>query len=475
MILTLTAKQRFLCLSSLDCFFCNRYNDFLLKIFSELIMFEGLTERLAQVFKELRRRGKLSSADVDIALREVRIALLEADVNYQVVKVFINKIRERAVGTEVSHALNPAQQVIKIVYEELVSILGEPVQFSLKGEKPRMVLLVGLQGSGKTTAAAKLARFLQKQGERVVLAAADPFRPAADLQLFQLAEKINIPVISLKNAKSNQIVNKAIDFATKGNYSVLVIDTAGRSQIDQTLMNELHEIVEDISPNEVLLVVDALTGQEAVKIAQGFNQAVPLTGLFFTKMDGDARGGAAISIRQVTGIPIKWISSGESIDTLEFYNPKRLADRVLGMGDVMGLIEKAEEAFNQQQAGLQVEKLKEGKFTLDDYAEQLHQINKMGSVRQLLEMLPSNLSIQPISSEEAETKLKKNLSIIQSMTMKERRNPDVLNANRRKRIAQGSGNQVQDVNRLINEFNNFQQVLKKFGKLDKRGLHNLVK
>ncbi len=438
-------------------------------------MFEGLSERLNQIFKELRRRGKLSSAEVDAVLREVRIALLEADVNYQVVKVFIDKIRARAVGSEVSDALNPAQQVVKIVYNELVAILGEPVQFSLKGEKPRIVLLIGLQGSGKTTTAAKLARFLQSQGERVLLVAADPFRPAADLQLIQLADRINTPVISLKNATSKEIMNKAVESAKKGNYSVLIVDTAGRYQLDQLLMDELRELIQVASPTEVLLVVDAMTGQEAVKIANGFNQAVPLSGLVITKMDGDARGGAAISIRQVTGIPIKWISTGESIETLEFYDPERLANRILGMGDVIGLIEQAEKSFDQQKVEQQAEKIKKGRFTLEDYGEQLQQLQKMGSISQLLEKLPGNLPTREISSDEARIKLKKTLAIIQSMTIKERRNLEILNANRRKRIAQGSGNQVQDVNRIIKEFHNVQLFLKKFGKLDKRGLQNLIK
>lgn len=438
-------------------------------------MFEGLADRLNQIFKEVRRKGKLSTEDVESALHDIRIALLEADVNYIVVKDFIEAVRNRAVGIQVSQALNPAQQVIKIVYEELISILGEPVQFELKGEKPRVLLFVGLQGSGKTTAASKLARFLQLQGERVMLVAADPYRPAADLQLIRLAEKINIPVFSSEATNAISIVRKAIEKARKNGTTVLVVDSAGRSQLDNKLMQELSTIANEIKVTETLLVVDGMTGQEAVKIAEGFKSALPISGLFISKMDGDARGGAAISIRKVTGIPIQWIGTGETIDAIEYFNPRRLADRILGMGDVLGLIEKAEANLDQKQTSEQLEKLKKGKFTLEDYAEQMQQVKKMGSVSQLLEMLPGTLSRQTISSEDAEKKLIKSLSIIQSMTLRERLNPDLLNANRRRRIATGSGNEVQDVNRLIKEFKSMQVLLKNFGKLDKKTIMSLLR
>ena len=438
-------------------------------------MFEGLADRLNQIFKEVRRKGKLSTEDVESALHDIRIALLEADVNYIVVKDFIEAVRNRAVGIQVSQALNPAQQVIKIVYEELISILGEPVQFALKGEKPRVLLFVGLQGSGKTTAASKLARFLQLQGERVMLVAADPYRPAADLQLIRLAEKINIPVFSSEATNAISIVRKAIEKARKNGTTVLVVDSAGRSQLDNKLMQELSTIANEIKVTETLLVVDGMTGQEAVKIAEGFKSALPISGLFISKMDGDARGGAAISIRKVTGIPIQWIGTGETIDAIEYFNPRRLADRILGMGDVLGLIEKAEANLDQKQTSEQLEKLKKGKFTLEDYAEQMQKVKKMGSVSQLLEMLPGTLSRQTISSEDAEKKLIKSLSIIQSMTLRERLNPDLLNANRRRRIATGSGNEVQDVNRLIKEFKSMQVLLKNFGKLDKKTIMSLLR
>ncbi len=438
-------------------------------------MFEGLTSRLDQIFKNLRRKAKLSNEDVEAVLREVRIALLEADVNYLVVKDFISSINQRAIGTEVSQALNPAQQIIKIVFDELIKVLGEPINLILKGEKPHTILLVGLQGSGKTTAAAKLARYLQAEGERVMLVAADPYRPAAVLQLTKLANQINIPVFSAENKKTPEVVQLALKSAKNSGISTLIIDTAGRSQLDKQLMEELKEISSNIDATEVILVVDAMTGQEAVKIAEGFQSVIPITGLFITKMDGDARGGAAISIRKVTGVPIKLIGTGEAIDAIEVYSPKRLADRILGMGDVVGLIEKAEQNFNEKETAAQAEKFKKGKINLEDYAEQLRQIKKMGSMASLLDMLPGNLSTKTISTEEADMKLNKTLAIIQSMTLEERRNPEILNANRRKRISRGSGSQVQDVNRTIKEFYNMQLLMKKFGKLDKKGLKGLLR
>jgi signal recognition particle subunit SRP54 len=438
-------------------------------------LFEGLTSHLDTIFNNLRRKAKLSTEDVESVLREVRIALLEADVNYLVVKDFISSITQRATGSLVSKALNPAQQVIKIVYDELITTLGEPINLVLKGKKPHTIILVGLQGSGKTTAAAKLARYLQAEGERVMLVAADLYRPAAVLQLTRLANQINIPVYSSENKKTIEIVQAALKSAKNSGVSALIIDTAGRSQLDQQLMDELKSVYSIIEATEVILVVDAMTGQEAVKIAEGFQSVIPITGLFITKMDGDARGGAAISIRKVTGIPIKLIGTGESIDAIELYSPKRLADRILGMGDMVGLIEKAENSFNEKQAADQTEKFRKGKLNLLDFAEQLQQIKKMGSMASLLDMLPGNLSSKTISTEEADNKLNKTLAIIQSMTDGERRNPEILNAHRRKRIAFGSGNQVQDVNRVIKEFYNMQLLMKKFGKLDKKGLTSLLR
>lgn len=438
-------------------------------------MFENLTERLNNVFTELRRRGKLSAADVDIAMREVRMALLEADVNYGVVKDFVARVRERSVGAEVSKALNPAQQVIKIVNEELISTLGTPERINLSGARPVVLMLVGLQGSGKTTAAGKLARQLRSQGERVMLVAADPYRPAAVKQLETLGEKLGVPVFSEAGVKPPDLAVRALDKAKMGGSTVLILDTAGRSQLDDELMQELTAIGSKVHPVEILLVVDSMIGQEAVNIAQGFREAIPLTGLILTKMDGDARGGAAISIRSVTGVPIKYIGTGEAMDALELYDPGRLASRILGMGDMLGLIEKAEAAFDQQQAQKDAERLLSGEFSLEDFASQLRQVRKMGPIAQVLEMLPGGMGqmARQIDPKDAERQLKMTEAIIGSMTVHERRHPDVLNASRRRRIASGSGTQVQDVNRLIKQYRDAQRLFKNIKKSGMRGLPRL--
>lgn len=439
-------------------------------------MFEALTQKLEGIFKELRRRGKLTPADVDAVMREVRMALLEADVHYSVVKDFVARVRERAVGHEVSRALNPAQQVIKIVHEELVATLGEPARLNLTGAKPRVVMLVGLQGSGKTTAAAKLAAQLRSQGERVMLVAADPYRPAAIKQLQTLGERVGVPVFYEPGLKPPQLVARAFEQGQKGGVTVLIVDTAGRSQLDQDLMDELRAIVQKVTPNETLLVVDAMIGQEALNIAEGFRQAVPLTGLILTKMDGDARGGAAISIRAVTGVPIKFLGTGESIDALEAYDPARLASRILGMGDIIGLIERAEAAFEEQEARKQAERMLAGQFTLEDFAQQLRQLRKMGPLHQILEMLPGGMGqmARAISPEEAERNLKITEAIINSMTKEERMHPEILNASRRRRIARGSGTEVQDVNRVLKQFREAQRLFKTLQKTGGRGLPRLL-
>ena len=438
-------------------------------------MFENLTERLNTVFTELRRRGKLSAADVDIAMREVRLALLEADVNYGVVKDFVARVRERAVGAEVSKALNPAQQVIKIVNEELIGTLGLPERLNLSGARPLVLMLVGLQGSGKTTAAGKLSRLLRSQGERVMLVAADPYRPAAVKQLETLGEKLGVPVYYEAGIKPPDLAGRAVDKAQKGGNTVLILDTAGRSQLDSDLMEELTAIAGKVHPVETLLVVDSMTGQEAVNIAKGFREAIPLTGLILTKMDGDARGGAAISIRTVTGVPIKFIGTGEALDALEVYDPGRLASRILGMGDVLGLIEKAEAAFDQEQAQKDAERLLAGEFSLEDFANQLRQVRKMGPIAQVLEMLPGGMGqlARQVDPKDAEDQLKMTEAIINSMTIRERRRPDVLNASRRRRIASGSGTEVQDVNRLIKQYREAQRMFKNIKKSGMRGLPRL--
>lgn len=403
------------------------------------------------------------------------MALLEADVHYSVVKEFISHVRERAIGHEVSRALNPAQQVIKIVHEELIRTLGEPARLNLVGPKPRIILLVGLQGAGKTTAAAKLANLLRKQGERVMLVAADPYRPAAILQLQQLGERVGVPVFSQDGIKPPELANRALDQAQKGGYSVMIIDSAGRSQLDDALMQELRAITQKVQPVEVLLVVDAMIGQEALHVAEGFRDAIQLTGLIFTKMDGDARGGAAISIRNVTGVPIKFLATGEGIEALEEFDPGRLASRILGMGDVIGLIEKAEAALDQEQSAEQAERMLSGNFTLEDFVNQLRQVRRMGPMHQILEMLPGSMGqvARSVDPRDAEKQLRQTEAIINSMTVEERRYPDILNASRRRRIARGSGSDVQDVNRLIKQFREVQKMMKTLQKSGGRGIPRL--
>ncbi len=438
-------------------------------------MFETLTGRLNQVFDGLRRRGKLSAPDVDAAMREVRLALLEADVHYSVVKDFIARVRARAVGTEVSKALNPGQQVIKIVNEELITTLGEPAPLNLFGEKPRVVMLVGLQGSGKTTAAGKLARFLRSRGERVYLVAGDPYRPAAAEQLQALGQQLDIPVFFDAEVKPPELVKRAFEKARYGGFTIVIVDTAGRSQLDEALMDELQAIVRNVPPTETLLVVDAMIGQEALHVAEGFREAIPLTGLIMTKMDGDSRGGAAISIRSVTGVPIKFIGTGEKLDALEAFQPERLASRILGMGDVIGLIEKAEAAFDAKQAQQQAERLAKGEFTLEDLAEMMRSSKKIGPMSQMVDMLPGDMgrAAHNISPEDMERQFGRAEAIIGSMTPWERRNPDILNASRRRRIAAGSGNEVQDVNRLVKQFREMQRLMKTLQKTGGRGLSRL--
>jgi signal recognition particle subunit SRP54 len=438
-------------------------------------MFESLTSRLNQVFDQLRRRGKLSEADVDAALREVRLALLEADVHFSVVKTFLARVRERAVGAEVSKALNPGQQVIKIVNDELIALLGEPAPLNLTGPRPRVILLAGLQGSGKTTAAGKLARLLRSKGERVMLVAGDPYRPAAVTQLQQLGERVDVTVEADPNLKPPDLAARALDKAQKGGFTVVIVDTAGRSQLDAELMTELQAIAAKVTPVDTLLVVDAMTGQEALNIAQGFRDAIPLTGLVMTKMDGDARGGAAISIRSVTGVPIKFLGVGEKLDALEAYDPSRMSSRILGMGDMLGLIEKAESAFDAGQAQKTAERMLKGQFTLEDFLDQMKQMKKMGSLSQVMDMLPGQLGKQAKQADPKaiEEGFKQSEAILHSMTLKERRDPDLLNASRRRRIAAGSGTDVQNVNRLIKQFREMQKMMKMIQKSGTRGLGKL--
>ncbi len=438
-------------------------------------MFETLSSRLGQIFDQLRRRGKLSEADVDSALREVRLALLEADVHFSVVKTFVGTIRGRAVGTEVSRALNPAQQVVKIVNEELISILGDAVPLNLSGPKPRVVMLVGLQGSGKTTVAAKLARLLRSKGERVMLVACDMYRPAAVEQLLQLGQRIDVPVAFDAKLRPLELAAEALKRAKDGGFGVVIVDTAGRSQLDEGMMAELRSLATATQPVESLLVLDSMTGQEAVNVAQGFRQDVPITGFVMTKMDGDARGGAGISVRFVTGLPIKFLSTGEKLDALETYDPSRLASRILGMGDILGLIQKAESAFDARTAQAQAEKLVQGRFTLEDWLEQMSQFKKMGPLSQIMDLLPGQLgqAARQADPDAIERGFKRTEAIIHSMTLRERRDPEILNASRRRRIAAGSGTSVQEINRLLKQFREAQKLVKTLGRGGGKGLTGL--
>ncbi|MBK8618038.1 MAG: signal recognition particle protein [Anaerolineales bacterium] len=441
-------------------------------------MFETLTGRLNTIFDGLRRRGKLSEADVDAAMREVRLALLEADVHFSVVKTFIARVRERAVGSEVSKALNPGQQVIKIVNDELIASLGEPVGLNLTGPKPRVIMMVGLQGAGKTTASGKLARLMKAKGERILLVAGDPYRPAAVKQLQQLGERLDVEVETDPTLTPPQLAKRALDKAEKGGFSLVIVDTAGRSQLDAGLMDELKAIAANVNPIDILLVVDSMIGQEALNIAQGFKEAINLTGLILTKMDGDSRGGAAISIRSVTGIPIKFIGTGEKLDALETYDPSRLSSRILGMGDMIGLIEKAEAAYGEQdmeKQAKQAQKMMKGQFSLEDWLDQMKQMKKMGPLSQIMEMLPGQMgqAARGIDPALVESSFKQSEAIIYSMTLKERRDPDILNASRRRRIAAGCGMDVQDVNRLIKQFREAQKMMKMFQKTGGKGMGKL--
>ena len=427
-------------------------------------MFETLSDRLQGVFQKLRGRGKLSEADVDAVLREVRFALLEADVNFKVVRGFLKSLRERAVGAEVLESLTPGQQVVKIVHEELISLLGEPVPLALTGSPPHVIVLVGLQGSGKTTAAGKLALALRKQGQRCLLAAADIYRPAAIDQLQTIGKQIDVPVHAMGTTQSPRtIAVKAVERARNERLGVVIIDTAGRLQIDEEMMAEVREIAEAISPQEVLLVADAMTGQEAVNVAQAFHEQVPVTGLILTKTDGDARGGAALSVRSVTGIPIRFLGSGEKIEPLDPFYPDRLASRILGMGDVLSLIERAEETIDAEQAAAIEKKLRTASFTLEDFVEQLQQIKKMGSLGQIMEMVPGmsqSMRNPAMAAAMDERQFARVEAIIYSMTPDERRNPTIIDGSRRRRIAAGSGTSPSEVNQLLGNFRKMQTMMK---------------
>ena len=427
-------------------------------------MFETLSDRLQKVFQRLRGRGVLTEKDVDEALREVRLALLEADVNFRVVKDFIGRVRERAVGIEVRESLTPGQQVIKIVNEELIATLGEPGHLDLGGVAPHVIMLVGLQGSGKTTTSAKLAMHLRKGGQRPMLVAADVKRPAAIEQVQILGRQLEIPVHSEPKGSPPDICANAVKKAHETASTVVILDTAGRLHIDDELMDELVRIKQKTHPAEVLLVADAMTGQDAVRVAEEFHKRIGLTGLILTKVDGDARGGAALSIRWVTGVPVKFLGVGEKLDALDPFHPDRLASRILGMGDVLSLIEKAEATFDRKQAQEMEKKLRKATFDLEDFLDQLQQIKKMGSIGQLLDMVPGMSGVsRKLPAEALDDKHIKHVeAIIRSMTPAERKDPMIIDGSRKRRIARGSGTSSQEVNQLLNQFQQMRKMMKQF-------------
>ena len=432
-------------------------------------MFEALTDRLQGVFKDLNSKGKLSESDVDEALREVRLALLEADVNFKVARDFVRRVRDRSLSAEVQESLTPAQQVLKIVDEELVATLGsEPGRIDWTGTIPAPLMLVGLNGAGKTTSAAKLALTLRKLGQRPLLVACDTYRPAAVQQLLTLGKQIGAEVYQEGTSASPvEIAQRGIKYGRDHGFTVALIDTAGRQQIDERMMGELVQIKALIQPTEVLLVANATTGQEAVNVAQQFHDQVGLTGLILTQMDGDARGGAALSIRAVTGVPLKFLGMGEKIEALQQFYPDRLAQRILGMGDMLTLIEQTQELFDEGEAEQTARKLAKGQFTLNDFLTQMQQIKKMGSLSSILDMIPglNQLTRRPeFNAAVSDKQFKRVEAIIQSMTHKERAHPQVIDGSRRRRIAKGSGVTVQEVNQLLNQFRQMQGMMKQMSR-----------
>jgi len=432
-------------------------------------VFTGLSSRLEDVFRRLKSRGKLTEANIGEALREVRLALLEADVNYGVVKDFIERVREKAIGTAVLQSLTPGQQVVKVVHQELMSLMGDSQsKLNLASQPPTIVMLVGLQGSGKTTTAAKLAKRMQKDGRRPFLVPADVYRPAAITQLKVLGQQITVPVWETNPAaKPLDICREAIANARSRGHDVVIIDTAGRLHIDEGMMEELKGLRQELAPHEILFVADSMTGQDAVNVAKSFNEALTIDGVILTKLDGDARGGAALSIWSVTGKPIKFVGLGEKIDALEPFHPERIASRILGMGDILSLIERAEEAISVEKAKELEKKLREESFTLADFKDQLQQVRSIGSLDQILSMLPGMGGVKNLRVDEKE--FVRIEAIINSMTPSERENPSMIDGSRRRRIAQGSGTQIQDVNRLLKQFAETRKLMKRLMQGGKKG------
>ena len=438
--------------------------------------FESLTEKLSATFKRLRGKGRLSEADVKEAMKEIKMALLEADVNFKVVKGFVASVTERAVGADVMESLTPAQMIVKIVNEELTSLMGGgDSKLAISSAPPTVVMLVGLQGAGKTTNGAKLAGLMKKQGKRPLLAACDVYRPAAIKQLEVVGAQLDLPVFQMGQTDPVDIAKAAVEHARRHGNDMVFLDTAGRLHVDETLMDELRHIKEAVNPTEILLVVDAMIGQDAVTAAKAFDDALNIDGVMLTKLDGDARGGAALSIRAVTGKPIKFAGTGEKLDAVEVFHPDRMASRILGMGDVLSLIEKAEQNLDAKKAAEQMERLRKNKFTLSDFYDQLIQLKSMGSMEDIMGMIPG-MGGKKLDLSADEGNLKRIEAIIQSMTPYERETPSTLNSSRKKRIAAGSGTQVVDVNRLLKQFDMVQQLTRQFSNPKKsKGLFGKLK
>lgn len=434
-------------------------------------MFQSLVDKMSEAFKKFKSKGKLTEADVKAGMREIKLALLEADVNYKVVKDFIKIVTERAVGSEVLESLVPAQQVVKIVNEELCTLMGgTQSKLNISPKPPTIIMMVGLQGAGKTTHAAKLAGMYKKQGKRPLLVACDVYRPAAIKQLEVVGGQLDIPVFQLGDKVSPvEIAKQGVAHAIKHGHDMVFIDTAGRLHIDEDMMNELRDIKAELNPTEILLVVDAMTGQDAVNVAESFNNLLDVTGVVLTKMDGDTRGGAALSVRHVTGKPIKFVGTGEKLDMIEPFYPDRMASRILGMGDVLSLIEKAQQNFDEKQAAELERKMREQSFTLTDFLEQFKQIRGMGSIEQLVGMIPGVNANALKDVKVDERQLDRVEAIILSMTPAEREKPDIINASRKRRIAEGSGMKVEDVNRLLKQYDQMRQMMKKLSSMGMGG------
>ena len=433
-------------------------------------MLESLQDKLAGAFKKFRNKGKLTERDVKEGMREIKLALLEADVSFKVVKEFINKVAERAVGSDVLESLVPSQQIIKIVNEELIALMGTTqAKLEISSKPPTVIMMCGLQGSGKTTHSGKLAAMYKKQGKNPLLVACDIYRPAAIKQLQVVGEQIGIPVFEMGTESPVRIAEEAVKFAANKGYDMVFLDTAGRLHVDEVLMEELHNIRDRVNPTEILLVIDAMLGQDAVNVAESFNNLLDITGVVLTKMDGDTRGGAALSVRYVTGKPIKFVGTGEKLDMIEPFYPDRMASRILGMGDVLSLIEKAEQAYDEKQAAELEKKLRENSFTLADYLEQMKQVRNMGPLDSLIGMIPGINQSALKGATIDEKALDRTEAIILSMTPRERNKPDIINGSRRKRIAAGSGTSVEEVNRLLKQFEQMNKMMKQLtGKNSKK-------